>query len=385
MSQAMARRLVYLDHAAATPVDPGVMKAMQPFFSDKFYNPAASYEQARECRAAIEEAKAKIARLMGVKPAELVLTSGGTEANNLAVWGIMSQFPDKKVLVSSIEHESVLEPARRWHCQELAVDPTGVLDIEKAIQKIDDDTVMISVMLANNEVGALQPVRSLAQKIEALRHDRLKRKIKTPLFFHTDGAQAPLHLDIHAHRLGVDMMSVNGGKIYGPKQSGALYVRAGLTLKPIIVGGGQQRGIRSGTESPAAAVGLAEALEVASQKRPSETKRLGELQKYFCARLASEFPASIINGPLKKRLPNNVHVTFPGVDNERTLYKLDSQGVLAAAGSACSAASVEPSHVLKAMGLSESHARSSLRLTMGRATTKADIDYAIRALAAALT
>lgn len=380
----MSNKLVYLDHAAATPVDAAVMKALEPYFSQDFYNPAATYEAARKARGDIDQAKAAIASLIGVKSSELILTSGGTEANNLAIHGVMSRFPSKKVLVSSIEHESVLEPSRRWKYAELTVNSKGELDVDKAAEQIDDDVVLISVMLANNEVGTIQPIRQLSRKIEEIRKDRIKRKIKTSLYLHTDACQAPLYLDIHPHRLGVDFMTINGGKIYGPKQSGALYVRGGIRLEPTILGGGQQRGLRSGTESPAAVVGLAKALEIADKKRGQESQRLGELQDYFFSELSKKFPDSIVNGSFKRRLPNNVHVTFPGADNERLINQLDEQGVMAAAGSACSASSGEPSHVLSSMDVSDADAQSSLRLTMGRSTTKNDIDYAIKTLASAL-
>lgn len=380
----MGKKLVYLDHAAATPLDKDVLAAMEPYFSDQFYNPAATYEAGRQARAAIDVAKATLASLMGVKTTELILTSGGTEANNLAIHGVMSQFPDKKLLVSAVEHESVLEPARRWRFQELSVDSDGELKLDEALKQLDDDVVLVSVMLANNEVGTIQPIRQLARKIEEIRKDRTKRKAKLPIYLHTDAAQAPLHLDIHPHRLGVDMMTINGGKMYGPKQSGAFYVRAGVQLEPQLIGGGQQRGMRSGTESPAAAIGLAKALEIADKKRDKEGQRLSELQKYFFSEIGRKHPGSIINGSRKRRLPNNVHVTIPGADNERLINLLDEQGVMVAAGSACSAASGEPSHVLRSMGVRDEAAQSSLRLTMGRATTKSDIDYAIKTLASAL-
>lgn len=376
----MSRRDVYLDHAAATPVDKSVFAAMEPYFSKKFHNPAATYKAAREAKTAIDSAKAALASAMGVKASELILTSGGTEANNLAINGVMSLWQDKKVLISSIEHESVLEPARRWKYKELAVDSDGELDINRAVKSIGDDVVLISVMLANNEVGTLQPIRQLAIEIDKIRKKRREKKISVPLYFHTDAAQAPLYLDIHPRRLGVDLLTINGGKMYGPKQSGLLYVRAGVKLEPILVGGGQQRGMRSGTESPAAAIGLAAALELAESKRDGESRRLSKLRDYFFDEIEKRFPQVIINGSRKRRLANNIHFTLPGTDNERLINQLDEEEIMAATGSACSAANVEPSHVLKSMGVSDELARGSLRLTMGRPTTKKDLDYALDTL-----
>ena len=370
-----------MDYAAATPVDTAVMKAMQPYFSDVFYNPSATYEPARKARDAINEAKAEIAGTMGVKPAELVLTSGGTEANNLAIQGAMSRYPGKKILTSAVEHESVLEPAKQWNFVEIPVNSQGIIDAGKAAAMIDDDVVMVSVMLANNEVGAIQPVKDLAAEMEKIRKKRKARKISTTLILHTDAAQAPLYLDVHPHRLGADLLTVNGGKIYGPKQSAALYVRAGIRLEPLMRGGGQQRGLRSGTESPASAAGLAEALKLAQKKRNPESKRLSELRYYFFSQLKKRFPNAKINGPRKRRLPNNVHVTLPGNDNERLINLLDERGIMAAAGSACSAANAEPSHVLRSMGISDADAQASLRFTMGRGTTKEKIDRTVEVLA----
>lgn len=369
-----------MDYAAATPVDAEIMKAMEPYFSNLFYNPAASYDKAREARRAISEAKSVIGAAIGVKPTEIVLSSGGTEANNLAISGVMEQSPGKKIVASAVEHESVREPAKKYEVLTLPVDEKGVLDVERASELIDDECILVSVMLANNEVGSIQPVKQLADEIEKIRRGRKARKVSTPLIFHTDACQAPLYLDINPHRLGVDLMTVNGGKTYGPKQSGALWVRAGLRLKPLLVGGGQQRGLRSGTESPAAAIGLASALKGAQLNRPAETKRLIQLQNYFIGELQNKFPEAVINGSLKKRLPNNIHITFPGVDNERLINELDEVGIMVAAGSACSAASTEPSHVLKAMGKSNEEAQSSIRLTMGRFTIKEDLDYTLEVL-----
>jgi len=359
-------------------VDPAVLKAMQTYFSRNFYNPSATYMAAIDARKALESARAGTAHWLGARPAEIVFTAGGTEANNLAVHGVMRQFPKGNIVVSGIEHESVLEPAREYECREVAVMPDGRLDLEDLRRKIDGRTALVSIMYANNEIGTVQPIREIAGIIS---EKRAGRKPGKPLFFHTDACQAANYLDLHVARLGVDMMTLNGSKIYGPKQSGALHVKAGVELLPLISGGGQEHALRSGTENVAGAVGLSEALNRAQTMRRDEAARLQTLQKLFISWLQEAISAAVINGSLKYRLPNNVHVTFPGQDNERLIIQLDEAGILAAAGSACTADSGEPSHVLKALGVSDTDARASLRFTMGRGTTEAAVKRSVRTLA----
>jgi len=367
--------VIYLDHAAATPVDPRVLKAMQPFFSERFFNASATYLPAFKVRDALNEARAGVAHWLGAKPNEIIFTAGGTEANNLAIQGVMRQFPDGNILVSAFEHESVLEPAGQYDRRVIKVLADGRLDLEDLRSKIDDKTVLVSVMYANNEIGTIQPLREVARIIADKRRNR-----KLPLYFHTDAAQAGNYLDLHVSRLGVDMMTINGGKIYGPKQSGALFVKTGVKLEPLVYGGGQERGLRSGTENIAGAVGLAAALNLVQTDRQVEATRLKQLQNQFFKELESRLPAVVINGSRRFRLPNNLHLTLPGHDNERLLLELEQAGILAAAGSACSASNELPSHVLKSLGLDDATARASLRLTMGRQTTPVMVRQTVKAL-----
>lgn len=376
--------MIYLDHAAATPVSPEVLVAMQPFFSDSFYNPSANYAAAREVRQSLEAARAQVAGSLGARPAEVIFTAGGTEADNLAIAGILQQYPEANVVVSAIEHDAVLAPAAQFDCRIAAVDANGVVDLTDLEQKIDENTVLVSVMYANNEVGTIQPLRRVAEIVARKRAQRatLPSALTTlPLFFHTDACQAANYLDLHVSRLGVDLMTLNGGKIYGPKQSGVLYAASQVNLQPIIRGGGQERKLRSGTENVAACVGFAAALEATQAMRHTEAKRLTELQSLAFRLIAEKLPQAVVNGSQKHRLPNNIHLTLPDQDNERLLVELDLSGVLAAAGSACSASSDEPSHVLRAMGVSGTDAQSSLRLTMGRETTVEDVHKTIGILA----
>lgn len=373
-------KTIYLDYAAATPVAPEVLTAMLPYYSEKFYNPSANYLAAGAVHKDLEAARGVVAGCIGARPIEVTFTAGGTEANNLAIRGVMEAFPGSNVIVSAIEHDSVLEAARNYEYREVSVTEQGIIDLVALEKLIDDRTVLVSIMYANNEIGTVQPIRDIVSLVEKVRTMRKKSGNNRPLIVHTDAAQAGNYLDIHVSRLGVDLMTLNGGKIYGPKQSGALYVRSGVRLKPLVYGGGQEHGLRSGTENVAGAVGLAQALKSAQDLRHEETHRLQELQKHFMTELQKAMPEIIINGSRGKRLPNNVHLTIPGQDNERLLFALDERGILAAAGSACSASDEESSHVLHALGLSDEAAHASLRFTMGRGTSEEDIDTVVAAL-----
>lgn len=364
---------IYLDYAAATPLDPKVMAAMQPYFTDNFYNPSALYLSAKAVAKDISEARGRIAKHFGARPAEVIFTAGGTEANNLAIHGVMNQHPGANIVVSAVEHEAVLKPAHQYDCKEAPVKPDGQVDVAQLEKLIDDKTVLVSVMYANNEVGTIQPIRQIANTLEELRKRRKNSGNELPLYFHTDACQAAQYLDLHANRLGVDMMTINGGKMYGPKQSGVLYVRAGVKLAPQVLGGGQEFGVRSGTENVPAVIGLATALDEAQKRKDSEVERLQKLQRSFIGLIEENVPGVQVNGSRKHRLPNNVHVTIPGVDNERLIMQLDEAGIQAAAGSACSASDEEPSHVLRAMGMTDKEAQASLRFTLGRSSTEVDL------------
>jgi cysteine desulfurase len=366
-------RHVYLDYAAATPLDKEVFTAMQPFLTGQFYNPSAQYAAAREAKKELEAARARIAHWFGSRPSEIIFTAGGTEANNLIIHGVMQAHPNANVVVSSVEHDSVLRPAEQYEHKLAPVLPDGTLDVQKCLNQVDDQTVLISVQYANNEVGVIQPIRQVTQTVTEIKKARQKQGNPLPLYVHVDACQAPAYLDIHAARLGVDAMTINSGKIYGPKQTGALFVKAGTVLAAQTLGGGQERGMRSGTENIANIIGFARALDLVQERRHEETARVQKLQKLFFGLLEEKIPAVVINGSRKHRLPNNVHITLPGYDNERLMMELDEQGIQCAVGSACSASNEEPSHVLKAMGLSDSEAQASLRFTMGIQTSEIDI------------
>lgn len=371
---------IYLDYAASTPVDNEVLKAMRPYFDQQFYNPSSTYLAARSVRQALERARTDIALCLGSRPAEVIFTAGATEANNLAIAGVMRQFPAGEVLASAIEHESVLAPASQFKNRQIPVNRQGLVEIKTLRKMISAKTSLVSIGLVNNELGVIQSLREISALTKKIRAERLAKGNKLPIYLHSDAAQAGNFLDLHVARLGVDLMSLNGGKIYGPKQSGALYIRTGLKLQPLFLGGGQEFGLRSGTENVPANMGLAAALTKAQALRASDVKRLAGLRDFFEKGLKAKVPGIQINGVTKNRTPHIVNVTFAGVDNERLIIQLDEEGVMAAVGSACSAAKDEPSHVLAAIGLTTKQARSTLRLSFGRTTTQADLERTLELL-----
>lgn len=376
---------IYLDYAAATPMDSRVIKAMDLYWSDNFYNPSATYLAGKKARVALGYSRATIAGWLGARPAEIVFTAGATEANNLAIQGVMRQFPEAEILVSELEHDSVLAPAREFNYRQIPVDTQGTVDLQKLENLISDKTVLVSVMYVNNELGTVQPLSAISQILNKLSKSRVASGNDLPLYLHSDAAQAGNYLDLHTDRLGVDMLSINGSKIYGPKQSGALYIKTGTKLQPLILGGGQENGYRSGTENLASAAGLAMALDIAQTSRQTESKRVKALRDLFIRGLKDSGLPMTVNGSLKHSAPHILSATFDGIDNERLMMQLDERGIQCAVGSACSASSQEPSHVLAAIGLSPVQARSTLRFSLGSGTTEQNIEDTITNLNALLS
>ncbi|MBA3758570.1 cysteine desulfurase [Candidatus Saccharibacteria bacterium] len=373
--------MIYLDHAAATPLAPNVLAAMKPFLSDAYFNASAPYLAAKSVAKAIEAARATVAKSLGCRPTEIIFVAGGTEANNLAVHGVLQAFPEANILTSGIEHDSVLAPAMSYQNQRAKTLPSGVIDVADLKQRINDKTVMISVMYANNEIGTIQPLAEIAKLVKEIKQSRAQKGNKLPLYFHTDACQAGNYLHISVDKLGVDMMTLNAGKLYGPKQTGALYVKTGTKLNAQILGGGQERNMRSGTENAANIAGFAAALGSAHSMRSAERKRMADLRKTFVSLLTQKVPQAVLTTTYKYILPNNIHLVIPGYDNERLMMSLDEAGIMCAIGSACSASNDQPSHVLKAVGLSDAEAQSSLRFSMGRSTSQEEIERTIAILA----
>lgn len=358
---------LYCDNAAATPLDPDVLGDMMPYLTTNYANPSALYSNAHEVRRDIESARREIADILAVKANEVVFTSGCTESNNLAIYGVMTQYPGANCVVSAIEHDAVSEPAKQYNCNVAPVDEYGRLDLSALESLIDDKTVLVSIQYANNEVGTIQPLR----EISALLAKERKRRGVTglPLFFHSDAAQAPNYLSISAKSLGLDMMSLNSGKVYGPKGVGCLFVDSHCELKPLMLGGGQEYGLRSGTENTAGIVGFASALRRAHQSRQDESKRIEILRAKLVEGLVS------LGGELNGRgetLPNIVNVSLAGVDNERLVMFLNTHGIAVATGSACHAAKNIASKVLIAMGR-EALSKSSIRISLGRYSNETTI------------
>lgn len=371
---------VYFDYAAATPIDKRVLMAMRPYFSERFYNPSALYLSSRSVKKDLNDARAQVAKLLTARPGEIIFTAGGTEASNLSIRGVMERYPNKKLLVSAIEHESIRATAQLYDYSEIKVDKYGLVDIKDLTSKIDNDVVLVSIIFASNEIGTIQDLSTVTELLGKIKTKRQKQGIKTPLYFHTDATQAAGYLNLSPKRLNIDLMTINGGKIYGPKQSGVLYVRSGIELEPIIYGGGQEKNLRSGTENVAACIGFSEALNITQKIAKSESRRLAILRDDLKSKL-EKLPHDIVfHGHPSKRLPNHLSFAIPGKDNERFMMELDELGFMVATGSACSASKTEASHALSAMAISEELARSTLRVTFGRQTKKTDIDLFVKAL-----
>lgn len=371
--------LIYLDYAAATPLDERVLAAMTPYFSKKFYNPSSPYAPALAVRHEYEAAKQVIADCLGATADELVMTAGATESINLAFGNITGH-----VITSAIEHHAVLAAARRHDHTLVSADERGRVAPDAVKAALRPDTQLVSIALANNEIGTIQPLRDIA---EIIRHERERRRADgntTPIYLHSDASQGVGLLDVHVSRLGIDMLTINAAKVYGPKQVGLLWAGRHVTLAPQIVGGGQERGLRSGTENVAGTVGFAKAMELADKSRRSEGERLRLLRDSMEYKLTENFPDAILSGHRKHRLPGFLHISWPGVDAERLVFALEAHGILVATGSACAANKGTRSHVLTAIGLSDEAADGSLRLSLGKQSDAEQIDRATTIIIAAV-
>jgi cysteine desulfurase len=376
---------LYLDYAAATPLDPVVYLAMRPYLEQAFANPSSIYASARITRAAIENARAAVADLIGSKPTEIVFTSGASEGNNQAISGVLRAHPGSHWVTTNIEHDAILQqiPALERDGHQVAiigVNSNGIVEVGALEVAIKDSTTLVSVMLANNEIGTVQPVGEISRMIRQVRLERSRRGIDTPLYLHTDAVQGANYLSLHVDRLGIDLMTLTGSKMYGPKGSGMLYVRTGTSLNPLIYGGGQERGRRSGTENVAGIVGFATALSLVQSDRTSEGRWLSELRDDLIKRLKVALPNAVLNGDPVRRLPNNVNFTIPGAEGEGLVLYLDQVGIMASTGSACSSGDLDPSHVLLAIGRTKMQSNQSLRLTFGRGTDATAIDQVVNHL-----
>lgn len=376
-------RPIYLDNAATTPTAPDVLEAMLPYFRENYGNPSSMYKSGRDASRAMREARTAVADILSAEASEILFTGSGTESDNLSVLGIAraNRAHGNHILVSSIEHKAVLEPARQLEkegfvVEQIPVDRYGMVSVQDILSRVTDQTILVSVMYANNEIGTVQPITEIANALSSRRRNGL-----FPIF-HTDACQAAQYLPLHVDELGVDLMTLNGSKIYGPKGIGLLYKKKHIPISPVIFGGGQEAGLRSGTENLPAIMGFAYALERAEGKKKEESARLIQLRDYFIAKLKEQIPNAVVNGHPTLRLPNNIHISIPRIEGESIVLMLDSEGIQASTGSACSANDLQVSHVLHAIRQDPTLMHGSLRFSLGETTTQGDCDRVVSVLSA---
>ncbi len=375
------QKLIYMDHAATTSVKPEVMEAMLPYFHDRFGNPSSIYSIARESKKVVESAREVVARALGAEPGEIYFTSGGTESDNWALKGIA--YANRKkgdhIITSAIEHHAVLYPAQYlvkqgFRVTFLPVDASGLIDPKLLEDSITDRTILISIMTANNEIGTIEPTREIGS---------IARSHGIP--FHTDAVQAVGHIPVSVKEDNIDLLSISAHKFYGPKGMGVLYIRRGTKIDPLLQGGGQERNRRAGTENLAGIVGLATALDIAIRNRKEEAERLRNLRDRLINGILSTIPHTRLNGHSNLRLPGNVNVSVEFVEGESMLLLLDGYGICASTGSACTSGSLEPSHVMMAIGLPHEVAHGSLRFTLGEENTRDDVDKVLEVVPQVVT
>jgi len=382
---------IYLDYAATTSVDKEVLKVMIPYFSEKFGNASSIHSFGQEAIVAIDQARGKIAKLFNCDFSEIIFTGSATESNNLAILGIARNFSpyggspkggqfSKHIISTKIEHESVLEPLKELEkagheVTYLPVNKEGLIKISDLEKNIKDNTVLVSIIYANNEIGIIQPIKEIGKLLEKINKKRLENKLPR-IYFHTDAVQALNYLECRPDWLKVDLLTFSGHKIYGPKGVGGLYVRKGTPLSPIISGGSQEFGWRSGTENIPYIVGLAKAVELVFEKREKRSRYTLDLRNKLWKNIIKYNSEVKLNGSFENRLPNNLNIRFPNVNNETFIVALDQAGIAVSAGSACSSRALAPSHILTAIGLTKHQAKESIRITIGKDTTLVEIKKA---------
>ena len=370
-------KIIYLDHGATTAVDERVLNKMIPYFNISYGNPSSMYGIGRQNKMVIERARQDVAKIINCNPKEIYFTSCGSESDNLALKGIMyaNKEKGKHIITSKIEHPAIMNTCvtlkrQGFDITYLNVDKEGFVKLDELRNAIRDDTVLISIMFANNEIGTIQNIIEISKIAK-----------ENNIIFHTDAVQAVGNIKIDVQKLGVDSLSMSAHKFYGPKGVGALYVKKNINIERIQDGGHQEKGMRSGTENVAGIVGLAEALKIAYNELDKNNKNILENRNYFIEKIKENFKETTINGNLERRLPGNVNVTFKGKDSLEILLKLDEYGICASSGSACSTGEDKPSHVLTAIGLSPEEAFSTIRFSLGKENIKEDIEYVIKILA----
>ncbi|OJI08072.1 MAG: cysteine desulfurase NifS [Candidatus Vogelbacteria bacterium CG22_combo_CG10-13_8_21_14_all_37_9] len=381
-------RLIYLDTASATALDPRVYSAMKPYWSRYFANPASLHQAGLVSAQALATARQTVADYLVVRSDEIFFTSGGTESLNGAILGLAKTFSTPRHLViSALEHEAVLAPCRLleqqgWKLTIIPTDSTGLISAKTVAMALTPETVLVAITAVNNEIGTIQNLPEIAKVI---RQFRVKNQSSYPYFL-TDACQAPRALELKVPQLGVDFLVLNGSKIYGPKGVGALFVRRGIKIEPLLLGGGQEKGLRSGTSNLPGIIGLAKALQICQQEREKETKKLASLRDYFLTELKRQIPDLLVNGDLVSRLPSNLNISLAGFLGEQLVIELSAKGIACSAGSACSALTDKgPSGTLLALGLKPELANSALRFSLDRKTTKADLKFTVKTLVKIIT
>ncbi|MEE8569892.1 MAG: cysteine desulfurase NifS [Candidatus Bathyarchaeia archaeon] len=369
-------RRIYLDHMSGMPIDKRVLDVMRPYLDTHYGNPSSTHGFGNEARQAIDDARNKVATLVGAETKEILFTSGGTESNNLAIKGVAYRNKNKgnHIITSSIEHMSVINPCKDlskqgFNVTYLPIDPYGIVNVEALKDAVTDKTILVSIMYANNEIGTIEPISEISEIV----HDKGG-------LLHVDAVAAAGQIRIEVQKDNIDLLSLSSNDLYGPRGTGALYVKTRTRIQPIILGGGQERGIRSGTENVAGIAGMGAAAELATSEIPLEAARLTKLRDRFIQELLESIPKSYLNGHPTKRLPNNVNIRFSYIEGESLLLSLDMEGVAASSGSACTSKTLEPSHVLLATGLKHEEAHGSLLFTLGRQNTDEDVTYVVELL-----
>ena len=377
-----ASKLVYMDHAATTPMREEVLQRMIPFMKENYGNPSSIYTLAQQARNAVDESRRKIAKLIGCRSSEITFTSGGTESDNAAIKGaaFAMRHLGNHIITTSIEHHAVLHTCMQmeqfgFEVTYLPVDKEGKVNISDVENAITDKTILVSIMAANNEIGTVQPIAEITNRVKDA-----ATSMGTSILVHTDAVQAMGQIPVNVKDWPVDMLSMSAHKFYGPRGVGALYIKRGTPFEPLLMGGGQERQRRSGTENVPAIVGMELAISLAVMEQEEQGKKLSRYRDAIIEGLSKNVEGILINGHRRDRLPNNVSVSFLGVEGEPILLGLDFSGICASSGSACSSASLEPSHVLLAIGRTADQAQGTLRITLGRDNTQEDVDYLLEVL-----
>lgn len=383
------QKRIFLDHATSTPVRKEVLKAMKPYWNEKYGNPGTIHQFGMEAKKAMDDSRKKIADVLKCHSDEIIFTASGTESNSLAIFGVLEKMREEgsdlknlHIITTVMEHPSILNWFQKYEKEGvqvsyIGIDEEGIIDLKKLRQELKLNTVFVSVMYANNEIGTIQPIT----KISHILRDHSKN-LPNKIIFHSDASQAPLYLKLDTNSLGVDMLTIDGQKIYGPKGVGALFKKRNVEINPLMLGGSQEMGLRAGTENIPLIVGLAEAIYFADKDRENESTRLRELQNHFIERVLSEIEGAVLNGSKENRMPNNVNISIPNIDSEFMIVKLDNKGIACSSKSACMGKIKQDSYVIKCLG---NDLGNSLRFTLGKSTTMKDIDYVVNQLKQSLS